>query len=159
MFLPLIRVRANLSSVSYVKQTSAAAETGHGKQTKRAARNHISFSDGYNYLGEKKKYKALILKYVPSVLKYVRPFSGSFTQRRKYSFVYRSVPQASRPRLRPAVEQPARPQLLSGNVSALLQIRQAVFLPRAPFFLSGFPYNECRRNAFRSGIAIKPFKI
>ena len=75
-FLPLIRVRANLSSVSYVKQTSAAAETGHGKQTKRAVRNHISFSDGYNYLGEKKKYKAHILKYVPCILKYVRPIFG-----------------------------------------------------------------------------------
>ena len=66
----------NLPSVSYVKQTSAAAETGHGKQTKRAARNHISFSDGYNYLGEKKKYKAHILKYVPCILKYVRPIFG-----------------------------------------------------------------------------------
>ena len=48
-------------------------ETGHGKQTKRAARNHISFSDGYNYFGEKKKYKAHNLKYVPCILKYVRP--------------------------------------------------------------------------------------
>ena len=63
----------NLPSVIYVKQTSAAAETGRGKQTKRAARNHISFSEGYNYLGEKKKYKAHILKYVPCILKYVRP--------------------------------------------------------------------------------------
>ena len=51
-------------------------ETGHGKQTKRAARNHISFSDGYNYFREKKKYKAHNLKYVPCILKYVRPIFG-----------------------------------------------------------------------------------
>jgi len=65
-----------LQPIRHAKQTSAAAETGHGKQTKRAARNHISFSGSYTHIGENKKYKAHNLKYVPCILKYVRPILG-----------------------------------------------------------------------------------